>query len=108
LALTWWGLRNVRPNRAEGSFDWLGALLISASLAALNIGLSAGGELGQADFYGNTSGPPPYALPLVIAALVLLAAFVWVERRARYPLLDLALFRDRSASAASVINVLVG
>jgi EmrB/QacA subfamily drug resistance transporter len=108
LALTWWGLRSVRLNRAEGTFDWLGALLISASLAALNIGLSAGGELGQADFYGNTSGPPPYALPLVITALVLLAAFVWAERRARYPLLDLALFRDRSASAASMINVLVG
>jgi EmrB/QacA subfamily drug resistance transporter len=108
LALTWWALREVPVSRAVGSFDWLGALLISASLAALNIGLAAGGELGQTDFYGERSGPPPYALPLVVAALALLAAFIWAERRARDPLLDLGLFRDRGAAAACAINALVG
>ena len=108
LALTWWALRGVPVSSAAGSFDWLGALLISASLAALNIGLSAGGELGQTDFYGERTGPPPYALPLVAAALALLVAFIWVERRARDPLLDLGLFRDRGAAAACAINALVG
>jgi MFS transporter, DHA2 family, triacylglyceride efflux pump len=108
LALTWWALRGVPVMRAAGTFDWAGALLIAASLAALNIGLSAGGDLGQADFYGERSGPPPYALPLVAASLALLAAFVWAERRARYPLLDLGLFRNRAAAAACAINALVG
>jgi EmrB/QacA subfamily drug resistance transporter len=108
LALTWWALRSVPVSRAAGSFDWPGALLISASLAALNIGLSAGGELGQTDFYGERAGSPPYALPLVAVALTLLAAFVWAERRARHPLLDLGLFRDRAAAAACAINALVG
>jgi EmrB/QacA subfamily drug resistance transporter len=108
LALTWRALRDLPIERAAGSFDWPGALLLSAGLTALNLGLSAGAELGQADFYGQAAGPPPYALPLVIAALALLAAFVWVERRARDPLLDLALFRDRPAAAACAINALVG
>jgi EmrB/QacA subfamily drug resistance transporter len=108
LALTWRALRAVPVTRASGTFDWPGALLIAGSLTALNIGLSAGAELGQADFYGERSGPSPYAGPLVLLALALLGAFVWVERRAADPLLDMRLFRDRAASAASGINALVG
>ncbi|GAB4435958.1 MAG: MFS transporter [Chloroflexi bacterium OHK40] len=108
LALTWWALRDVPQRRAPGSFDWQGALLISASLTALNLGLAAGAELGASDFYGERAGPPPYALPLVLLALALLAAFVWWERRATYPLVDLALFRDRGAAAACAVNALLG
>jgi EmrB/QacA subfamily drug resistance transporter len=106
--LTWRALRDLPIARVSGSFDWRGALLITASLTALNLGLSSGAELGQTDFYGHAAGPPPYALPLVIAALALLGAFVWAERRARDPLLDLALFGDRPVAAASAINALAG
>ncbi|MEI7770337.1 MAG: MFS transporter, partial [Chloroflexales bacterium] len=108
LALTWWALRDVPQRRDGGGFDWLGAALISASLIALNVGLSAGGDLGGGDFYGERAGPPAYAMPLVLAALALLAAFVWAERRSAYPLLDLAIFADRGAAAACAINALVG
>jgi EmrB/QacA subfamily drug resistance transporter len=108
LGLTWWALRDIPQRRAPGSFDWLGTLLISASLTALNVGLAAGAELGAADFYGERAGPPPYAAPLVLLALALLGAFIWWERRARDPLIDLALFRDRSAAAACAVNALVG
>jgi EmrB/QacA subfamily drug resistance transporter len=108
LALTWWALRELPTSRASGAFDWAGALLLTASLTALNLGLSAGAELGQTDFYGQTAGPPAYALPLVLASIMLLAVFVWVERRVRDPLLELGLFRDRPAAAACAINGLVG
>jgi EmrB/QacA subfamily drug resistance transporter len=108
LALTWLALRRVVITRASGSFDWRGAVLISISLTAFNIGMGAGAELGQTDFYGERSGPPPYALPLTLASLVVLAAFIWVERRARDPLLDLALFQQRGTVAASIMNVLIG
>jgi MFS family permease len=33
---------------------------------------------------------------------------VWAERRERYPLLDLGLFRERAAAAACLINALMG
>jgi len=108
LALTWLALRHLPGARAPGAFDWPGALLIAGSLTALNVGLAAGAELGQADFYGERAGPPPYAGPLVLLALALLGAFVWAERRARDPLLDLRLFRDRGAAAACAVNALVG
>lgn len=108
LALTWWALRDVPQLRAPGGFDWVGALLIATCLTALNVGLAAGAELGASDFYGERAGPPPYALPLVLLAFALLAAFVWWERRAPDPLLDLALFRDRAAAAACAVNALVG
>jgi EmrB/QacA subfamily drug resistance transporter len=108
LVLTWWALRDVRPARAAGTFDWIGALLISGSLTAFNIGLSAGSELGQTDFYGESRGLPAYAIPLVIVSLVLLAAFVLVEQRVRHPLIDLNLFRQRSAASASLVNVFFG
>lgn len=108
LALTWWALRDVPQRRAPGGFDWVGALLIGGSLTALNVGLAAGAELGATDFYGERLGPPPHALPLVLLALALLGAFVWWERRAADPLVDLGLFRDRGAAAACAVNALVG
>ncbi|MCG8347475.1 MAG: MFS transporter [Chloroflexales bacterium] len=108
LGLTWRALRDVPQQRAAGTFDWLGALLISGSLIALNIGLAAGAELGATDFYSTRAGPPPYALPLVIVALALLAAFIWIERCTRDPLLDLTLFRQRAASGACAVNALTG
>lgn len=108
LALTWLALRRVVVTRASGSFDWRGAVLISIGLTAFNIGMGAGAELGQTDFYGERPGPPPYALPLTLASLAVLAAFIWVERRTRDPLLDLALFRQRGTVAASIMNVLIG
>ena len=108
IGLTWWALRDMQTGRLSGAFDWLGALLITASLTALNLGLSAGAELGRTDFYGESEGSPAYALPLVLASIVLLAAFVWAERRAADPLLDLRLFRDRSVAAACAINALSG
>ncbi|MEI8307754.1 MAG: MFS transporter [Chloroflexales bacterium] len=108
LVLTWWALREVPQQRDDGGFDWLGATLISASVIALNVGLASGGDLGGSDFYGERAGPPGYALPLVVIALALLAAFVWVERRSRYPLIDMALFHERGVAVACAINALVG
>jgi MFS family permease len=109
LGATWWALRDVPIQRARGSFDWLGALLVGGGLVALNLGLGAGAELGgQTDFYGERQGIPPYAAPLVVAALVLLVAFVLAERRVRDPLLDLNLFRQRGVTSACIVNVLMG
>ncbi|NTW03985.1 MAG: MFS transporter, partial [Oscillochloris sp.] len=93
LLLTWWALRGVPQRRDSGGFDWLGALLISASVIALNVGLAAGGELGSSTFYGERTGPPAYALPLVVAAIALLAGFIWAERRSAHPLFDLTIFQ---------------
>jgi EmrB/QacA subfamily drug resistance transporter len=51
-------------------------------------------------------GAPVIAVPLV-AGLVLLAAFVWRERRAPEPMLPLALFRKRNFSFANLETLAV-
>ncbi|WP_298490582.1 MFS transporter [uncultured Chloroflexus sp.] len=108
LGLTWYALRQIPTPPRAGHFDWLGTMLLSGSLVALNVGLAAGSELGATDFYGERLGPPPYAGLLVLVALVLLALFVWAERRSPDPLIGLELFTRRDTAMACVINVMVG
>jgi MFS family permease len=95
------------PGERRGKMDWSGAALITAALAALIVGLGAGGEMGG----GTLSGQerlPNHAAPAVAAAVVLAGAFVWRQSRAGEPLLRLSLFRNRSFSAASLANFLTG
>ncbi|MDZ4719341.1 MAG: MFS transporter [Roseiflexaceae bacterium] len=108
LALTVRALRHMPVVRGPGSFDWPGAFLLAGALAALNIGLGGGAELGTTDFYGERSGPPAYAIPLIIVSLGLFAGFGWVERRTRDPLVDIGLFVSRRSAAASCLNLLLG
>ncbi|GAB4175123.1 MAG: MFS transporter [Roseiflexaceae bacterium] len=108
LGLTWWALRGVVTPGDVGRFDWRGALLFSAALTALNLGLGGGADLGTTDFYGERVGPPPYALPMVLIAIGLFVWFVWIERRSQDPLLDLTIFHQRQAQAASLLNLLIG
>ncbi len=74
----------------------------------MNIGLAAGADLGNADFYGERSGPPAYAIPLVLLALALLAAWWRVEHRSADPLVDVSLFSQRHVAGASAANLLLG
>ncbi|MDA0173894.1 MFS transporter [Solirubrobacter taibaiensis] len=83
VALT---LRYVAESRNEhaGGIDVLGLVLFSAALAALVFGLIRGND------EGFTS---PLILTLLIGSAVLLVAFVFVQRTAKYPTFDLSLFR---------------
>jgi EmrB/QacA subfamily drug resistance transporter len=108
LALTLHWLRGIPTPGRAGTFDWRGALLGAAALTALNVGLGGGSDLGAADFYGERSGPPAYALPLAVASVALFVAFWWAERRASDPLVDLELLSGRATLAACVLNLLTG
>jgi len=77
-------------------FDWPGALLFSAGLVALLLGLN------QGHAWGWTSLA---VLACAAAALILLGGFLRIEMRTPSPMLDLSLFSQRvfSASTASAI-----
>jgi EmrB/QacA subfamily drug resistance transporter len=84
-----WGAVALRPTRAAGersSLDLAGNLMAFVALGSGLLALSEVTSLGWTD-------------PAVLAGLGLFAlgvpAFLLVERRARHPLIDLTLFRDR-------------
>ena len=81
-------LRFVPAGRPVGGqrFDWLGALLLVASLMSLLLAMT----LGQQGGFGQ-----PVVLALAAAWLLLLAAFLAVEWKSPQPMIDLRLFRNR-------------
>ena len=50
----------------------------------------------------------PQIIALMLASVVLLPAFVWVESRAAEPILPLSLFRNRTFAVTSAVGFIVG
>jgi EmrB/QacA subfamily drug resistance transporter len=87
-----------RDEEMEGRIDYLGALLASLGLAGPVFALI------EQPTYGW--GDPVVFVPL-IAGIALLAAFVWHERRTRYPMLPLELFRSRNFAIGNVATLMI-
>jgi EmrB/QacA subfamily drug resistance transporter len=81
----------VRPE-VDHRFDWPGTLTFVIGLTGLTYGISRGGIVAWDD--ANT-------IIALVAAVVLLPAFVLIELRVPSPMLDLQLFRDRGFAAAT-------
>jgi EmrB/QacA subfamily drug resistance transporter len=97
-AWAWLVLHETARRDEQRGLDLLGTTTYVVGLTGLVLALSKGGLSG-------------WSGPLVVggfaAAVVLLPAFVLIERHGRAPMLDLELFRDRlfsAASAAAFIN----
>jgi EmrB/QacA subfamily drug resistance transporter len=86
-----------------GRFDLPGAITGTAGVALLVYGLSNAST--------GSSGVSHWADPKVVASLaaavVLLAAFVLIERRSRFPLMPLRIFTHRSRSGAYLTMLLI-
>lgn len=83
--------RHVRP-------DLLGSVLVTAGMSLLVLGVSIAGPEGWV---------APLTLGSLAAGLVLLAAFVAVERRVADPLVRLGLFAHRAVLGANVFGFLI-
>ena len=93
----WFVLPQTHHLAAGGRFDWKGALLIAPALTALVT------MLNQAHAWGPTS---PAFVACGAAAVVLLIAFVRVERRAATPLIDFELLTRGAFVVGNVTNFL--
>ncbi len=80
----------LRSHRTLEPLDWLGAGLLFAGSSALLLGVTKAPDWG----WGS-----PAVWSLIPAGIGLLGLFVWRERRAPYPLIDLSLFRIRAFTA---------
>jgi EmrB/QacA subfamily drug resistance transporter len=101
LAFIWLGFHFIPSDTVHQQaekFDYQGAITFMLGLGALLLGLNKGGE------WGWTSIP---ILLLLFSAIILLSAFIYIERKVKNPMLDLSLFKQFPFSlttASAVIN----
>lgn len=86
--------------RRDHSIDWQGAALMGLGVTSLLLATVWGG-----DTYEWTS---PMTLSLLAVAAVSLAGFVWVEGRAKEPILPLELFKVRVFAVGTVLAFVTG
>jgi EmrB/QacA subfamily drug resistance transporter len=86
--------------RRQVSIDWLGALLLTTGVSDLLIWSTlAGNHFAWASW--DTAA-------FVAGGVLLLTLAVWVESRAKEPIIPLSIFRSRTVSLTIVASVLVG
>jgi len=103
-ALLLWGLwpeiRAGGEPRHEARIDWLGVILATVGLAFLTLALYATNPekspVGEGFFW---------QAPM---AILFFAAFVWHERRASHPLINVRRFRDSSFTGSALTNAIAG
>ncbi|QGN47031.1 MDR family MFS transporter [Micromonospora sp. WMMD558] len=86
--------------RTEHRIDWWGAALLAAGITAIVLITTWGGN--------EYAWASPQILGLAAFALIALAAFGVVERRAVEPILPLGLFANRNFALISVVGFLLG
>ena len=85
LLAVWRYVPPLQPKSSHEQFDFLGAAVFAVALLALLLGLTVGQTIGFSD---------PRILGLFGLAIAALALFVIIERRVRFPMIDLNLFRN--------------
>jgi DHA2 family multidrug resistance protein len=89
------------PSRSTGArIDWTGILLLTLSLASLQVVLEQGHQL---DWWES-----PLIRTLAMLAAVSLPVFIWWELRQRSPAVDLRVLRHRSLAAGSAFSFVLG
>lgn len=97
IALAALGLVMPRPepSRRRYEVDYLGAFALVAGVVPLLLALNWGGSEHP---WGS-----PTIVGLLLAAVVMLALFVWRELHAEEPILDVTLFKDKSFTASMTV-----
>ncbi len=90
-------LRESRDESASGALDLAGSLLVTAALGAIVYAFVASGLEGWNASTGGALG----------GGVVLLAAFVYIERRVANPVLPFHLFADRAFTGINVMTFLL-
>ncbi len=97
---TWWArrkLREVAKLEKGAPMDWAGFASFTVFISALLLALTYAAYEDQAS---------PFVIALSVVSVVALVAFIILERRTRYPLLDLHLLRIREFSGGVVAQLL--
>jgi EmrB/QacA subfamily drug resistance transporter len=91
---------HARTRRVEHAVDYVGAALLTAGLSCVVLFTSLGGTTFA---WGSAE-----SIALMVLSVVLLAAFVLVERRVSEPILPPSLFRNTIFSVSSTVGFVIG
>jgi MFS family permease len=101
LFAIWIASAHIRESvdpQAHGTLDWRGAILALLGLGAVCFGLMAAPGFGWSDVR---------VVSALVGGVLLLAAFLGVERYSVAPMLPLGLFRSRAFSAVNLLTLLL-
>ncbi|GAB4575116.1 MAG: MFS transporter [Anaerolineae bacterium] len=102
-------LRRHPQPRATGGFDLPGAALLALTLAFVSIGLGANTDVSiNTTTFDDMAALPPYAVPMLIGAMISFILFIVIEWRQRAPLIDLRLFKRRNFRAGNLTSLIGG
>ena len=90
FTLVWIFIPALAPKQMRERFDFAGAFLVGLGLLAISLSMTF------AQHFGLTS---PQALGLFGVSVLALVAFVWVERKVRFPMIDLSLLANPDMSS---------
>jgi MFS family permease len=105
LFATVWAYRKLVEvgEKRAASIDWWGNVTFAIGLVALMVGITYGIQ----PYGGHTMGwTAPFVDACLGGGLVLLALFVWIERRVAEPMFRLELFRIRAFTAGNLASLL--
>ncbi len=88
---------STEPN-ASRRMDWPGIFFATVALSSLTFALIEGTS------YGWTS---PLILSLFTVSAICFAAFLFIEKRSKPPLVDIGLFKNINFSAGNILNILL-
>ncbi|MFJ3697116.1 MFS transporter [Streptomyces sp. NPDC090052] len=103
---TLWAYRTLRETgkRGGGRIDWWGNITFAVGLSAVLIAIT----LGLQPYGGHTMGwTNPLADGMIAGGLVLLAAFVAIEKRVSAPMIQLSLFRQRAFTFGNMAGLAI-
>ncbi|MFW6103081.1 MAG: DHA2 family efflux MFS transporter permease subunit, partial [Chloroflexota bacterium] len=90
-------LKSEPPERKHRAFDLAGSGTLFAGLASVLVAINRGQSSGWTS---------PFVIGAIVLGMLLLVAFVRIERRASDPVLDLSLFKTRSFSSTNAAHTL--
>jgi MFS family permease len=103
---TVWAYRKLRDNgeRHPGRIDWWGNITFALGLGAILVGITNGIQPYGDHTMGWTN---PEVAGLLAAGVLLLVAFVMIERKVADPMFQLGLFRIRAFTAGNIAGLAV-
>lgn len=97
IALSLWFIAHDKPEGTKEQFDFKGALLFMTGLVALLAALNEGHAMGWMD---------TRIMGMFVIAVIMFAAFIYVELHAKSPMLDLSLFSSIEFSSTTLSALL--